>query len=116
MDEYLRFRDGFAQAMNPDLYTIQYLDHLYLSGRAKMFSSANAAGLVEIRSYPTGKFDVHGLVCTGDLNEILNILIPQAEAWGREEGCAGLIIESREGWVRALKGYGYSPHQIAVRK
>ena len=116
MHEYIRFRDQFAAALDPQFYTIQHVDHLYLSGRATLFTSENAAILAELKVYPTGAMDVHGLLAAGDLSEIVNELIPQAEAWGREEGCIGALIDSREGWGKVMKKHGYALHQQAIRK
>ena len=114
MSDYLRFRDRFAEAMDRRLYTIDHLDHLVLSMRAQAWFSDHAAIVTEIRDYPTGAKVIHGLVAAGDLDEIVGELIPRAEAWGRSLGCVMAVIESRQGWRRALKGY--EPHQMALRK
>lgn len=113
--DYLPWRPMLAEALDPRFHTIQYLDGLVWSGRARVFTNEHAAILAEIKVYPTGACDVHGLLAAGDLEAIVE-LIPQAEAWGREMGCIGGIIESRPGWQRVLKDQGYAPHQIAVRK
>jgi hypothetical protein len=116
IDEYLRFRAGFAEAMDPRFYTIQYIDHLYLAGRAKLFSSENAAILAEIKTYPTNAKAVHGLYATGKLDEIVSVLIPQAEAWGRASGCEHAFIDSREAWQRILKPSGFDTYKVALIK
>lgn len=115
-DQYLRFRDRFAEAMDPALYSISYLDSLIYSGLAFFWSTEQAAIIAEIRHYPTGATDIHGLIAAGDMDDIVNVLIPQAEAWAKAHGCVGAIIESREGWGRVLKARGYEPHQLTVRK
>ena len=114
--DYMRFRDAFAAAMDPRLYTIEHLDRLILSGEARLWSAADAAIVAEIRTFPTGARALHGLVAAGTLETITGRLIPTAEAWARERGCLLSIIESRPGWARALKPNGYSPHQLAVMK
>ncbi|MDB5699723.1 MAG: hypothetical protein JWN69_2527 [Alphaproteobacteria bacterium] len=116
MDEYLRFRAGFAQAMDPRFYTIQYLDHLYLAGRAKLFSSTNAAILAEIKIYPTDAKAVHGLYATGKIKEITETLIPAAEEWGRANGCEHAFIDSRDAWQRLLKPSGFDTYKVALIK
>jgi len=113
---YRRFRDRFAEAMDPAFYPIDYLDGLILSGRARLWVGARAAIVAEIRDYPGGVRVVHGLVAAGRIGEIKAHLIPRAEAWGKAMGCTSAIIESRSGWMRALRAFGYEPHQIAVRK
>lgn len=113
---YRRFRDRFAEAMDPAFYPIDYLDTLLLTSRARLFVGEHAAIVAEIRAYPGGARALHGLVAAGRLEEIGNILIPRAEAWGKALGCTRAIIESRVGWLRALKPHGYESHQVALRK
>jgi hypothetical protein len=113
---YRRFRDRFAEAMDPAFYPIDHLDALILSGRARLWVGAQAAIVAEIRDYPGGARAVHGLVAAGRIGEIEAQLIPLAEAWGKALGCTCAIVESRPGWMRALKPYGYAPHQVALRK
>lgn len=113
---YVRFRDRFAEAMDPAFYPAEYLDELILSRRARLWVGENAAIAAEIKVYPGGAKVVHGLVAAGRIEEIIEELIPQAEAWGKAEGCTMAIIESRDGWQRILKSHGYEPHQLAVRK
>lgn len=115
--DYHRFRDQFLEAMDPRLYTGRYLDDLVLySGDAKFLCTDDAAIIFEVKVYPTGAKDVHGLIAAGNMETIVNKLIPEAEAWGRRHGCIGAIIESRSGWARALKSFGYEVHQTSVRK
>jgi hypothetical protein len=116
VSEYLRFRDQFAEAMDQRLYNIGYLDALVGSMMAQCWFSDNAAIVTEVRKYPAGALVIHGLVAAGDLGEIVEILIPRAEAWGKLAGCDLAIIESRPGWARTLKEHGYEPHQQALRK
>jgi hypothetical protein len=115
-DDYARFRPLFAEALDPRLYAIEHLDGLLQSGRAQFWLGEDAAIVTEIRSYPTGARVIHGLVAAGDLDEIVDVLIPRAEGWARSFGCVLAIIESRPGWARALKARGYEPHQMALRK
>ena len=114
--DYARFRPLFAEALDPRLYAIEHLDGLLCSGRAQIWFGEAAAIVTELRTYPAGARAIHGLVAAGALDEIVDRLIPRAEAWARSIGCGFAIIESRPGWARALKHQGYEPHQVAVRK
>lgn len=116
MSGYARFRDGFAEALDPELYTIEYLDWLVAEGRALFWATERGAILAEVKTYPTGAKAIHGLVATGELEEITDILIPAAEAWARASECKFAIIESRDGWRRQLRGSGYEPFQVSLRK
>lgn len=106
------FRAEFV-AIDPERYTAAYIDEKVLSGAWRLWSDGRAAILAEIRSFPTGVKEVHGIAAAGDLQAIVG-LIPLAEQWGRENGCKWAIIESREGWLRMLPGY--FAHTVAARK
>jgi hypothetical protein len=113
---YRRWRPAFAATMDLRLYRPEWLDAQLMSGRAQFWCSPGAAAITEIRSYPTGVCDVHGLIAAGDLDELRDIIIPQVERWGRAVGALGIVIESRAGWARALRPVGFEPHQLAIRK
>lgn len=116
IDQYLRFRSQLAEALDPAFYPIEWLDQQILDGRAAPIATANACVVAEIRTYPGGAREVHGLVAAGDLAEIVAETIPAVEEMGREHGCRFACCESREGWVRMLKSSGYRVHQVTLRK
>lgn len=113
---YHKWRPEFERVMDSRMYTILWLDAQVWSGRAWFWGDAKAGIVAELRHYPTGAFDIHGLVAAGDVAVIRDALIPQAEAWARSIGALGAIIESREGWAKVLRKSGYEPFQSAVRK
>ena len=113
---YQRWRPAFAAAMDTRLHTPEWLDARILAGSAQFWRSEHAAAVTEIRNYPTGAYDVHGLVAAGDIGEVRDRIVPQVEAWGRAIGAIGIVVESRPGWARALRPAGFEPHQLAVRK
>lgn len=112
----MKFRPAFAEVIDDRYHTLEWLDRQVLEAKALFWRSENAAIIAEIRDYPTGAFDIHGLIAAGDLQEIINELIPQAEEYGRTIGCIASQIESREGWKKALAGHGYEPCQLILRK
>lgn len=113
---YCSFRNAFAEVMDERYHTLPWLDEQMLTGKVQFWRSDNAAIITEVRNYPTGATDIHGLIAAGNLEEIVEVLIPQAEEWGREQNCIAAQIESRAGWAKALKSYGYEAHQLTVRK
>lgn len=113
MDAYRRFRDAFA-ALAPDLYPARYIDEQVSRGFWRCWGNDRAAILAEIKVYPSGLKEVHGVAAAGCLGAIVE-LIPLAEQWGREAGCVRAVIESRPGWERALPE-GWEVHQVAMRK
>lgn len=116
MTDYLRFRQAFAEVMDPRLYTIDWLDRQVVTGGVKFWATEDAAIIAQIKTYPTGAMDIEGLIAAGDMADIVNLLIPAAEQWAKAVGCIGAIIQSREGWARALKPHGYRIYQTALRK
>jgi len=111
-----RWRDAFAAILDPRFYTPDWLDGEVAAGRATLIAGDHAAVLSGVRVYPGGAREVHGLAATGALDEIVEQLIPTAEAWGRANGCIVATIESRPGWARALQNRGYALHQLGLRK
>ncbi len=113
---YLHFRPQFGEVIDERYHTLDWLDGQILSGEFRFWRSHKAAIITEMRTYPTGSCDIHGIIAAGDMGEIVHSLIPQAEGWGREQGCLAALVESRPGWVRALAPSGYEVQQVIVRK
>lgn len=102
-DAYLRFRDDFI-TLAPDKYPPEYIDAQVWAGFWRCWGNDDAAILAEIRIYPTGLREVHGIGAAGNPAAIIE-LITQAEEWGRESGCTLASIESRPAWARLLPEY-----------
>ncbi len=114
-ERYQAFRDEFASALDPERYTIAWLDAMVWSGEYLVWSTPNACILCELKRYPTGAVDIHGMLAAGELSEIVETLIPQALAYGRQIGCIGGLIDSREGWAKVLKEKGWQVHQTRLQ-
>lgn len=115
VDEYLRFRDEVASILDPNLYSIEWVDAQVWSGAFRLFASANAIIAVELKPYPTGAIELHGMFAAGDMAEIVE-LIERAEDWGRSMGCIYATISSRPGWAKVMKTKGYEVDQVMIRK
>ena len=111
-DAYLRFRAEFI-ALDPERYPPDYIDRKVSNGHWRCWGNEHAAILAEIKTFPSGVKEVHGVAAAGDLRTIIE-LIPRAESWGRKHGCTRAVIESRPGWDRALPTYEL--HQVCLRK
>lgn len=111
-DAYEPFRPDF-HALDPDRYPADYMDAQVYAGFWRCWGTPEAAILVELKRYPSGVLEVHGVAAAGDLQTIVG-LIPCAEHWGRELGAVRAVIESRSGWERILNGY--EVHQVSIRK
>ena len=113
---YCRWRPAFAEVIDQRYYSIEWLEGQLLSARAFFLCTPEAAIIYEIKAYPTGACDVHGLIAAGDLSDIVHELIPVVEHRGRSLGCVGALISSREGWSKVLRSSGYKPYQVEIRK
>ena len=113
---YQRFRDSFAEAMDPRLYGIEYLDRLLATGAAHFFATDSAAIVTEFKIFPSGAKAVCGLIAAGEIEDIETVLIPRAEARGRMNGCTFGMIDSRPGWARRMKPHGYETWQVSLIK
>jgi hypothetical protein len=102
--------------MDGRLFTIEYLDTLIGQMKAQVWYGERSAIVTEVKEYPSGARVIEGVVAAGDLTEIVETLIPKAEEWGREIGCTMALIQSRPGWARQLKQYGYETHQVSITK
>lgn len=112
---YNRWRRAFAEVVDERYYPIEWLDSVVTSGAVKVFSNEGAAIIVELKSYPSGAVDVHGLIAAGDLAAIKTLVV-EAEEWGCSCGAIAALIESRAGWKREMQSSGYRLHQICIRK
>jgi hypothetical protein len=114
--DYARWRIEFAKALDPAHYTIEWVDAQLEAGLYLLDATDKAAILTEAKVYPTGVWEVHGVLAAGDMREIADILIPLAEERARRAGAIGASIASRPGWARVLKSRGYRIDQVEVRK
>lgn len=114
-EAYSRWRSQFASILDQRFYALEWLDGEVWSGRMKIAANDDGAILFRLKQYPTGAIVVEGMAACGDL-EAIKALIPIAEDWGRSLGAIAAEIASTEGWKRALRTDGYSPHQLVVRK
>lgn len=113
--EYQERRGEIEALLDPRCWSIDWLDNQIREGRALTFGNADAVIVVTLKIYPAGASELHGLVAAGDLDAIL-LLIDEAEEWGRAHKLTFACISSRPGWARVLKGRGYQPYQLELRK
>ena len=116
VNDYARWRPLFEQAIDQRFYTIEHLDRMIFDGITQIWFGEEAAIVTELKTYPTGVQVIEGIVAAGDLDEIVEHLIPKAEAWAKEFGCKFARIESREGWAKVLKKKGWEVSQTALVK
>lgn len=112
---YADWRDRFLEAIDEGLYPAAWLDHRVRDGKAVFWGTERGAILAELRQYPSGAIEVHGLVAAGELDAIKS-LIPLAELWGKANGAVRSSISSHPAWSRIMKDAGYAPSQLTIVK
>jgi hypothetical protein len=63
-----------------------------------------AACVSEVIDYPHSRW-CRVVFAAGDARALIRAGIALIEGWARAQGCAGVEIEGRAGWERALPGY-----------
>ncbi len=116
LDRYWQFRDQILRVLDPRTHTIEWLDDEVISGRALVWAGPDAVILAEVKTYPTGAQEIHGLIAAGNVETITKVLIPDAEQWARAHHFLFASIASRPGWASLLKADGYAVHQVYIRK
>lgn len=112
---YADWRGRFLEAIDETLYPAAWLDWLLETEQAKFWGNDRGAIIAEMREYPSGVREIHGLVAAGELDAI-KALIPSAEAWGRKYGAKRASIASHPAWARIMREDGYEPHQLSIVK
>ena len=113
MDAYTRHREAIRSMLDERLYPIEWLDRQVLSGAIRTMSNETSIIGFEVRTYPGGARELHGMFAAGDMAGVKQ-LVTEAEQFGREQGCDIATIESREGWAKVFPGY--RPHQLRIVK
>ncbi len=112
----MRFRDELIALLDPRFYTASWLECQIYNGAIRTLESENAIILYELKRYPTGWLELIGLAAAGDLAEIKDILIPNAEVIAKNLGCKSAEISSRPAWARLMEDAGYQQYQVAIKK
>ena len=114
-EAYWRFRDDIAGLADPRFYPIDWIDKQVWTGAIRTLANAGAIIGFEIKDYPGGARELHGMFAAGELESILS-LIDQAIECGKSLGCTVATIASRSGWARLLESRGFGPHQQSIIK
>ncbi len=95
-----------------DLADVQ---QLVARGEAQLWAGERAAMVTLLEDEPRERRLLIWLA-GGNLGELVNVLRPAAERWGRAQGCRRVLIVGRTGWERALAPEGYAPLARIIAK
>lgn len=79
--------------------------HAIATGDAQLWTCETAALVTEISVYPTGLRILNVWLAGGDMAGVKRLETDIAQ-FGRGRRCDAITFQGREGWVRALDGYG----------
>lgn len=103
------WQDYIAKALEwQDTHCIEDVEKMVEEGYAQLWLGEQSAAVTEVITYPRAKA-LHLWLCGGDLDEIVDEMLPRAEAWARAEGCTKLTTGGRKGWDRVMKRAGFTP-------
>ena len=70
------------------------------SGEAQFWPGEDSAVVTQVVEYPRAK-QLHVWVAAGNLAG-LEAMVPEIEAWAKEQGCTGATMIGRPGWERTF--------------
>jgi len=112
---YLDRRFDIAKILDPRCFTIEWLDGEIMAGRIKIRINNGAMIGFEVKTYPAGARELHGMFAVGNVEDCL-ALWDEVEAQAAASGFEFATIASREGWARVMRSRGYVVHQTEIRK
>lgn len=104
-----RWQDHIKRALAYQAtHDIEDVERMVADGDAQLWEGEKSAAVTEIIVFPRLKA-LHLWLCGGDLREITEVMLPQAEAFARMEGCTRLTTAGRIGWDRVMNKHGFTP-------
>lgn len=110
--EVLRVRPFIQPALDHGGNTHDYV-HIVdgiIAGRLHLWPSENSAMITEFHDFPNKRY-LHVFLAGGDLDEI-KAMNPDLEDFAKKCGCAGISLNGRPGWVKALTDLGYGAKKL----
>jgi hypothetical protein len=106
-------RAAIEQTYEP--YTVEEVVAEIEKGHATLFAGETSVMVCTMHRH-NDEMSGHVWLAGGDLEELRDVLRPQAEEWARANGAAYATIDGRRGWVRTLKEHGFEEVSVTVRK
>lgn len=115
IDAYLRHRAEIASILDERFYPLGWVEQEIAAGRIDLLHSNTAIIGIQLRTYPGGARELHGMFAAGDKAGIKE-LVKQALELGRAAGCTVAAIESRSGWEREFRDLGFAKDRVRIVK
>lgn len=109
--EWTRCRPWLEAALEHACGThlIEDVEDAIARGEAHFWPGRQSAVVTEFHEFPRLKA-LHFWLAGGDLEELLNRMLPDITAWAKAHGCTRMTLAGRPGWRRALAPHGFDPH------
>jgi len=105
----MKWQDHISRALSyQQTHDIEDVERMVSKGEAQLWLGQKSAAVTEIIQFPKCKV-LHLWLCGGDLREITETMLPEAEAFARKEGCNRLTTAGRIGWDRVMRTHGFTP-------
>jgi len=92
-----------------DKFTVQWVMEQLLTDQMQLFIVGDDDGIVitERMEYPTGLCILDGWsVCGDNMDDWIADCVRDLKIFALANGCSGLCLQGRPGWVKILKKYG----------
>ena len=97
-----------------DTHTLGDVAKAIIEGHAQHWRGRKSEIVTEIRSYPLAKI-CRIWLAGGDMDELVNQMLPDVEAWAKANGCSRMEVVGRKGWKRVLKDYR-EPYAVLTKE
>lgn len=103
-----------ALAYSGGTHTFEDICDGIASGKMQLWPAEDGCCVTELVQYPR-KLVLNGFLAGGDMARIKD-MVPAIEEWARQQGCDGVELTGRRGWVRAFGPFSYAEAATTLRK
>ena len=116
LDELIRCRDWIESALDKGGNTHSFKDIVdgVISGTLQLWAGEKGCAVTEIVVYPNKKV-LNVFLAGGKLEQITDMQ-EDAVKWAKEQGCDGMSLSGRKGWIKILNKTGWKPLQTVLAK
>lgn len=115
MTAFDRHRAEIASIIDERFYPMWWVEQEIAEGRIDLLHNDTSIIGIQLRIYPGGARELHGMFAAGDRKGIRE-LVKQAIALGVEAGLTCAAIESRSGWEREFRDLGFVKNRVRIVK
>ena len=84
--------------------------------KAQLWCGEKSAIVTELHQFPQNRKKARIWLAAGDMDELVNEMLPDVEEWARKEGCMAVTIVGRKGWLRKLQEHYKQDYVTLERK